>query len=129
MKCLSCGAENPGDKRFCSTCGEMLESGTVRAPTRIERDQVQHQHIRYVEPWPDMTTSKGGGLVCRLLGGIAWLMVSLGTFVIAVGWLGTIDTSGYGDPVGSLRLIGYGILMYAVAAIFFSIRAFEGPPR
>lgn len=27
MKCASCGAENPDDKRFCGDCGSPLKSG------------------------------------------------------------------------------------------------------
>jgi len=51
-------------------------------------------------------------------------MVSLGTFMIAGGYLGVVNYSGYGSPSGSLSWIGYGIIVYAVAAIFVAITRF-----
>lgn len=128
MKCLSCGAENPEGKRFCSTCGDMLEPDAIGAPARVQQDLTVHRHERYVEPRQDMTTSMSEELKRRLFGGIAWLIVAFGTFIIAVGYLGVIGTD-HDSTIVSLRLIGYGILTYAVAALLFSVRAFEGHAR
>jgi len=69
------------------------------------------------------------GLISKSFGGIGWLLVSFGTFLIAFGWLGVTDNSDYDYPLDSFRLIGYGIATYAIAAIAFSIREFVRPIR
>ena len=65
-------------------------------------------------------------LLYRLFGGLGWLMVSIGTFMVAFGYLGMIDSmfSYSEDPQDSLNLIGYGIIAYAVAAIFVAVNRF-----
>ena len=50
-------------------------------------------------------------------------MVSIGTFLVAFGYLGVIDSvfSYSGSPQDSFDLIGYGLIAYAVAAIFVAV--------
>ena len=85
----------------------------------------------FVEPLPMMADSQPVEFISRLFGGFGWLLVSFGTFFVAFGWLGVFDaySSYYDDPIGSFRLIGYGIVVYAIAAIAFSIREFIKPLR
>jgi hypothetical protein len=69
-------------------------------------------------------------LLDRVFGGLAWLMTSIGTFMVAFGYLGVIDSSfSYsGSPQDSFNMIGYGIIAYAVAAIFVAVNRFVKTP-
>lgn len=125
LKCTSCGSENLAGKKFCSMCGERLALSAEVAAARIPSDMMNTPNVRYVRPGPQMIIRSREDLLCGFLGGLAWLLVALGTFIIAVGWLGALSSSYFDNPQSSLRLIGYGILIYGIAAIFFSVRAFE----
>jgi len=125
LNCVSCGAVNPEGKRYCSMCGEMLGASSEAATPRTPLDDVQSPPVHYVQARQNVAIRSREDLMCGLLGGVAWLLVSLGTFIVAFGWLGVLDASYYNDPQGSLRMIGYGVIVYGVAAILFSVRAFE----
>ncbi len=66
------------------------------------------------------------GYFSRLFAGIGWLFVSVGTFLIGIGYLGLIDnTFSYGgSSQTSLNLIGYGVCVYGIAAIFVALNRF-----
>jgi hypothetical protein len=70
-------------------------------------------------------------LLDRVFGGLAWLMTSVGTFMVAIGYLGVIDSSfGSGSSIQDhFDMIGYGIIMYAIAAIFVALNRFVKTPR
>jgi hypothetical protein len=59
-------------------------------------------------------------VLSRFSGAISWLLVSLGTFIVAFGFLDLIDT--YSQD--SLRMIGYGIVVFAIAAVFVALSRF-----
>jgi len=68
---------------------------------------------------------KNENFLPKVLGAISWLMVSIGTFLVASGYLGVIDG---GFETDMLKRIGYGIVMYAIAAIFVALnRYFKNP--
>ena len=129
MRCVSCGSENPPNGKFCGICGQSLAMGTSVGAGGFPPDEMRYPHLRQTEHWQDVATGKTEKLVCRISGGIGWLLVSFGTFLIAFGWLGTIDYSYYDDPMSSMRMIGYGVIVLAVSAILFSVRDFVKPPR
>ena len=74
----------------------------------------------------NMASREAKRYLCRLFGGLSWLMVSIGTFLIAFGWLGMVGNGG-GDDF--LRFVGYGMIAYAVAALIVSISRFVKSPR
>ena len=57
-----------------------------------------------------------------LSSGMSWLLVSLGTFVVAFGFLDLVEFSH--STWDSLRIIGYGIVVYAIAAAFVAMSRF-----
>ncbi len=126
VKCKNCGEVNPEGKRFCSMCGESLALNADDSEMESTMKKMPYQRARHVEAVGDMGTGKIEKLLFRLFGGLGWLMVSIGTFMVAFGYLGMIDSifSYSDDPQDSLNLIGYGIIAYAVAAIFVAVNRF-----
>jgi len=126
VKCVSCGSENGPGARFCALCGQALSLSTGVGPAGLQPNQIPYPNARQVEFWSDMTRRKTEKFLSSLFGGISWLMVSLGTFMVAFGYLGLIDSaySYYGDSSDSLHMIGFGIIAYAVAAIFVAMNRF-----
>ena len=53
---------------------------------------------------------------------MTWLLVSIGTFVVAFGFLNLIDF--HRNSEDSMRIIGYGIVIYAIAAAFAALNRF-----
>lgn len=129
MKCPTCQSENLEGKRFCGTCGERLVANVGEGVVGSPSSRVQYGNVQPVQSWPYATVGKTETLLCRIFGGVGWLVVSLGTFLIAFGWLGTLDVSYYDDPLDSLRMIGYGVIMLAISAILFSVREFAKSPQ
>lgn len=130
MECTSCGSENPPNARFCTICGEIVGLKASATPEDVRFERMPHRHLRQVDYMRDTGISDIEKLARRLLGGIAWLMVAFGTFMIAFGWLGAIgESSYYDDPMSDFRLMGYGMVVYGVAAILFSVRTFVKTPR
>ena len=129
MRCPFCGTENPEGKRFCGMCGERLEVNPGEGVRRSSPSVMQYANMPPAQSWPYATAGKTETLLCRIFGGVGWLVVSLGTFLIAFGWLGTLDISYYDDPYDSLRMIGYGVIMLAISAILFSVREFAKTPQ
>lgn len=82
-----------------------------------------------IEIVSDNATSKTEKLACRVLGGTAWIVVSAGTFIIAIAWLGLMDMNYYDDEQLMLKMIGYGVVAYGISAILFGFRAFIRTPR
>lgn len=129
MRCVSCGSDNPEDKKFCGMCGQSLIVSAGGGVGGVGPGQMQYRYVQPVAVWPDAASSRNLALLCRLLGGMAWLFVSFGTFLIAFGWLETLDVSYFDDPMSSLRMIGYGVIVLAISAIFFAVRDFIRNPR
>jgi len=75
---------------------------------------------------PDAMVKRTESLLFRVFGGVSWLMIAVGTFIVALGYLGVIDsfTSYYADPTEDFRTIGYGIAVYGIAAIFVAMNRF-----
>jgi hypothetical protein len=73
-----------------------------------------------------MANIGGYGFLSRLFAGIGWLFVSVGTFLVGIGYIGIIDSaySYTGSPKTSFDLIGYGIFLYGIAAIFVALNRF-----
>ena len=69
---------------------------------------------------PDAVRMETEQVLSRFSGAISWLLVSLGTFIVAFGFLDLIDT--YSQD--SLRMIGYGIVVFAIAAVFVALSRF-----
>ncbi len=58
---------------------------------------------------------------------MTWLLVSIGTFVVAFGFLDLVSFNGNSED--SLRIAGYGIVVYAVAAAFAALNRFTNRNR
>ena len=117
MKCSNCGAENLEGQRFCSMCGV----GFQMIP--LPYQQTRQSEIDL------LAAKKSERFIYRLFGGLSWLMVSLGTFFIAFGYLSLMNASFYDNLQDSYNLIGYGIVVYAIAAVFVAISRFAKNPQ
>jgi hypothetical protein len=119
LKCVSCGAENNTDQKFCSTCGQPLLSPLSSA-------QATYQYPQMGGPQPGIANIGGYRFFSRLFAGISWLFVSIGTFLVGIGYLGVIDSaySYTGSSQTSFNIVGYGIFAYALAAIFVALNRF-----
>ena len=124
MQCVSCGSDNPQNARYCLICGSIMGGIATAVPGGFGPCRVQQ-----VEIVSDDATSYAERLTCRILGGVGWLVVSCGTFLIAFGWLSLIGASYYDDELLHLNMIGYGLVAYAVSATLFAVRAFVKTPR
>ncbi len=126
VKCTNCGELNPEGKRFCSMCGEPLALSADDSDMESRPKKIPYQRPQRVEIVSDLGDRRTEMLLYRLFGGLGWLMVSIGTFMVAFGYLGMIDSlfSYSDDPQDSLNMIGYGIVAYAVAAIFVAVNRF-----
>ena len=79
-----------------------------------------------VGPWLQTANVGGYGFFSRLFAGISWLIVSVGTFLVGIGYLGVVDSaySFTGSSKSSFDIVGYGILCYGIAAIFVALNRF-----
>lgn len=50
---------------------------------------------------------------------MTWILVSIGTFVVAFGFLRLVDSSGSFDD--DMRIMGWGIVVYGIAAAFTAL--------
>ena len=125
MKCDSCGSENPQSARFCLVCGQAFAMTLCGAPGGLQPDRALFQHMRHAELWSDMAGREAERYLGRIFGGLSWLMVSVGTFLIAFGWLGLVNN---GDGDDFLRFVGYGTAAYAIAALIVSVSRFVKSP-
>lgn len=118
MKCPDCGTVNPEGQKVCSSCG--LE---------FRMNAVPYRHAQQSE-FELFAAKKMERFIYRLFGGLSWIMVSIGTFMIAFGYLGLVNSSFsfYDDPQNSLNLVGYGLIVYAIAAVFVGINRFVRNP-
>jgi len=108
MPCASCGSENSPGAKYCQSCGQPLVAGQGRLP--------QHS-----QPRPDLIRVEAEK-AARFSNGMTWLLVSIGTFVVAFGFLNLIDF--HRNSEDSMRIIGYGIVIYAIAAAFAALNRF-----
>jgi len=117
MKCGSCGSENRPGVRFCGTCGQALAMSASEGYVAPQQSQMPHEPARQVAPSAALTRGKWRAFLPKMMGCIGWLLVSIGTFIVAYGyheiWLNE-------DLYSSLK-IEYGIEAYAIAAIFFAL--------
>lgn len=99
---------------------------TSEASAGVRPNQSPYQFSQQVELMSTMVSSKTERTLWRAFGGVSWLLVSVGTFLVAFGYLGVIDSafSYYEDPLDNFRMIGYGIVAYAIAAIFVAMNRF-----
>jgi hypothetical protein len=113
MQCAYCGSENGQSARYCQVCGLplVLPAGQGRYPQQVQ--------LR-----PDAVRTATEKMLSRFSNGVSWLLVSLGTFVVAFGFLKLIDFSSSSSTESSLRIIGYGIVVYAIAAVFVALSRF-----
>lgn len=119
MRCSSCGSDNsPGD-RYCSTCGESLVAATAT-------DHAPQRYLPQPPSWAPNRDFGGYGFFSRMFGGISWLLVSLGTLLVAFGYLGVVNSaySYSGSPQTSFDMAGYGMIIYGIAAIFVALNRF-----
>lgn len=122
-KCLSCGADNPDNMNYCIVCGSPLARGRG-----TEFQGVQSQQVAYNTP---LLPPASSNVLSRVFGGVGWLMVSVGMFLVAIGYLGVIDSAfaDYSsDPLAEFRMIGYGMIVIAIGAIFFAVSRFSRYP-
>ena len=126
MKCVSCGSENYPGARFCQMCGQPLVVVAGEGAVGVRPDQIPYQYAQQVETSSGVVSTKTERFLWRVFGGVSWLMVSIGTFLVAFGYLGIIDSTNdyYGTPIDSFKMIGYGIVVYAMAAIFVALNRF-----
>ncbi len=123
MKCVSCGSENYPSARFCQMCGQPLPMVSVEGAAGVWRDQAPHQVSTLDESSSGVVSKKTEIFLWRTFGGISWLLVSIGPFLVGFGVLGMFSTSDlyYESPVDDFRMIGYGIVVFAIAAIFVAL--------
>ena len=128
MICPKCGMEMHANARFCWNCGQTIDMGVASKAVELQKPHGPLEQVAHRRTPIDGQT---GEFVSRWFGGIGWLLVSFGTFLVALGWLGVFDSYSlyYDDPIDSLRLIGYGIVVLATSAIAFSVREFVRPIR
>ncbi len=126
MKCVSCGSENYPGARFCQICGQPLIVAAGEGAAEIRPDQIPCHYAQQVETSSGVVSMRTEKFLWRLFGGVSWLMVSIGTFLVASGYLGVIDSTNdyYASPINSFKMIGYGIVVYAIAAIFVALNRF-----
>jgi len=138
MRCTYCGRDSSPSAQFCEGCGRSLTTGSGgTGPVMEPWAPAQYQQAQN-QPMPDQTArdkavsrilTANENLICRIFGFLSWIMVSIGTFMIAGGWLGIIHytyTSGSSGP--SYDMFGYAIMVYAIGAIFVSIIKFIKNP-
>ena len=111
MPCANCGSENGPGAKYCQSCGQplVLPAGQAKYP--------QQEQLR-----PDAVGTEIEKMLSRRFDGAAWLLVSLGTFIVAYGFLDLVKFSH--STSDSLQIIGYGIVIYAIAAAFVALRRF-----
>jgi hypothetical protein len=129
MRCQKCGVESMPGSTFCARCGERLVIPANSSAFLTPQYDIHQERMQQAAPGGQTSSASTASLVCRIFGGIGWLVVSLGTVMIAMGWLGTIDADYYGDITPSFRLIGYGVITLAASGVFFSVREFVKDPR
>jgi hypothetical protein len=111
MPCAYCDSENGPGAKYCQSCGQplALPAGQAKDPQQVQ--------LR-----PDAVRTEIEKMLSRRSSGAAWLLVSLGTFVVAFGFLDLVEFSH--STWDSLRIIGYGFVLYAIAAAFVALSRF-----
>lgn len=125
MKCVHCGLKNPPTARYCLMCGQALAPETRVETAETSTDHEFYEDLRLLNPQSNAAVNRVEKFIFRLFGGLAWLTVAFGTFIIAFAWL---DLMRNGPEEGFLDTTAYAILAYAVAAIFVAINRFVKNP-